>query len=129
MALHVILCIRIHVFQSISDKTRSKFLERTPISYLFIAPAVSPRKSVVADEIGPNNPGIRLYQYNTTSGQIFDYSQYYLNLSRANERNRDDWHILYNLTSYYNLRNVSAESLSELAFSFRNRSGFHRFQK
>jgi len=111
------------------DKTKGKFLERDPISYLFIAPAVSPRKSMFADEIGPNNPGLRLYQFNTTSGQIYDYSQYYLNLSEANVRDRAEWKILYNLTNYYQLNNVSAASLSDLAFSFLKESGTDKFFK
>jgi sphingomyelin phosphodiesterase acid-like 3 len=112
-----------------ADKTKGKFLERNPISYLFLAPAVSPRKSVLGDEIGPNNPGLRLYQYNTSSGQIYDYSQYYLNLTEANEKDRAEWKILYNLTSYYRLKNISAASLSDLAFSFLKDSGSELFDK
>ena len=68
------------------------------------------------------------FQYNTTSGQIFDYSQYFLNLTEANGQNRDDWKILYNLTSYYDLPNVSAASLSDLAFAL-NTKDSPMFQK
>ncbi|CAL8136061.1 unnamed protein product [Orchesella dallaii] len=117
------------IFYEKLDKTKGKFLERDPISYLFIAPAVSPRKSMFADEIGPNNPGLRLYQFNTTSGQIYDYSQYYLNLTEANVRDRAEWKILYNLTNYYQLNNVSAASLSDLAFSFLKETGTDMFFK
>ncbi|XP_021954397.2 acid sphingomyelinase-like phosphodiesterase 3b [Folsomia candida] len=117
------------VFYEKMDKTKGKFLERNPISYLFLAPAVSPRKSTLGDEIGPNNPGLRLYQYNTSSGQIYDYTQYYLNLTEANEMNRAEWKILYNFTNYYRLQNVSAASLSDLAFSFLKDSGSENFNK
>ena len=56
------ICINFHAHVDGADKHQGKFLDREPISYLFVAPAVSPRKSTMADEIGPNNPGIRLYQ-------------------------------------------------------------------
>lgn len=47
----------------------------------------------------------------------------------ANEKDRADWKILYNFTSYYRLQNVSAASLSDLAFSFLKDSGSENFNK
>ncbi|XP_063221115.1 acid sphingomyelinase-like phosphodiesterase 3b [Bacillus rossius redtenbacheri] len=38
----------------------------TPVSWLFVAPALSPRRT----PSGANNPGIRLYKFDTISGQV-----------------------------------------------------------
>lgn len=47
-----------------------------PVSWVFIAPGVSPKKPGGS----PNNPAIRLYKFNTETGVILDYMQYYLDL-------------------------------------------------
>ena len=56
-------------------------------SPMFLSPAVTPWKSTLPG-VGYNNPSIRLYAYNRSSLDILDYSQYYLNLTKANEGKR-----------------------------------------
>nr|XP_024214780.1 acid sphingomyelinase-like phosphodiesterase 3b [Halyomorpha halys] len=85
-----------------------------PINWILMAPAVSPKRT----SSGANNPGIRLYKFETTTGQVLDYTQYYLDLSSANLRDEPDWRTEYNLTSYYGLTEVTAKSLHELASTF-----------
>jgi len=43
---------------------------------MFIAPSVSPKKPGGQS----NNPAIRLYKFNTDTGVILDYVQYFLDL-------------------------------------------------
>ncbi|CAG2054128.1 unnamed protein product [Timema podura] len=85
-----------------------------PVSWMFIAPAVSPRRT----PSGANNPGLRLYKFDTDTGQVLDYVQYYLDLMAANQRDQAEWQPEYNLSSYYGLNEVSPASLNNLAESF-----------
>jgi len=41
-----------------------------PISWILLAPAVSPREPGLAEGSGPNNPSIRLVKFDTNSGQV-----------------------------------------------------------
>ena len=41
-----------------------------PISWILLAPAVSPREPGLAEGAGPNNPAIRLVKFNTNNGQV-----------------------------------------------------------
>ena len=47
--------------------------------------------------------------------QILDYAQYYLLLPDANYNKRANWRLEYNLKDYYDLNEVSAVSLHDLA--------------
>ncbi|XP_054264443.1 acid sphingomyelinase-like phosphodiesterase 3b [Macrosteles quadrilineatus] len=87
-----------------------------PVSWMLMAPSLSPRRT----NGGANNPGLRLYKFNKDTGQVLDYTQFYLDLSLANERGKAEWRLEYNFTSYYGLTNISAGSLHELAASFRH---------
>ncbi|XP_060522463.1 acid sphingomyelinase-like phosphodiesterase 3b [Cylas formicarius] len=95
-------------FRVIHDK-RGK-----PISWLMIAPSIAPKRP----HVGPNNPAIRMYKFNKDTGQIFDYTQYYLDLSTANAESRADWSIEYNFTTYYNLNEITAQNLHHLTNKF-----------
>ncbi|XP_071455725.1 acid sphingomyelinase-like phosphodiesterase 3b [Hetaerina americana] len=100
-----------------SDSFRVIYSERgQPISWMFLAPSVTPWRT----PSGANNPGLRLYKFDTDTGQVLDYVQYFLNLSSANHRDHAEWQLEYNLTSLYGLPNVSAASLHELAETFRS---------
>nr|XP_018905001.1 PREDICTED: acid sphingomyelinase-like phosphodiesterase 3b [Bemisia tabaci]XP_018905002.1 PREDICTED: acid sphingomyelinase-like phosphodiesterase 3b [Bemisia tabaci]XP_018905003.1 PREDICTED: acid sphingomyelinase-like phosphodiesterase 3b [Bemisia tabaci]XP_018905004.1 PREDICTED: acid sphingomyelinase-like phosphodiesterase 3b [Bemisia tabaci]XP_018905005.1 PREDICTED: acid sphingomyelinase-like phosphodiesterase 3b [Bemisia tabaci] len=96
-----------------------------PVSWMMMAPSVSPR----VPSGGNNNPGIRLYKFDTDTGQVLDYTQYYLDLANANERGQADWVPEYNLTSYYQLREVSTSSLHSLAERLKDSSSveFNRY--
>ncbi len=41
-----------------------------PVSWILLAPAVSPREPGLAEGTGANNPAIRLVKYNTDNGQV-----------------------------------------------------------
>ena len=56
-----------------------------PISWILLAPAVSPREPGLAEGTGANNPAIRLVKFNTDSGQVrsitsASFSQLFLSL-------------------------------------------------
>ena len=88
-----------------------------PISPMFLAPAVTPWKSSMPT-VGPNNPSVRLYKYDKTSGEIIDYFQYYLNMSAANREGKAHWVLEYQATLTYGIGDVSAKSLDSLIASF-----------
>lgn len=114
-----------------------------PVSWIMMAPSISPTTPG-----GPNNPGLRLYKFETTTGQVIinicaslfiergyiyiyifllflsfpfvqvlDYTQYYLNLPEANSGTAN-WLIEYSLLEYYNLQEITAISLHDLADRF-----------
>ena len=49
-----------------------------PVSWALLAPGLSPMTSTLAPETGANNPGIRLVQYNKTSGQVLQTAIFYI---------------------------------------------------
>jgi len=58
-----------------------------PISWALLNPSVSPFKvSANGMVVESSNPAVRLYRYNTFTGEIFDYAQYYLDLADANRK-------------------------------------------
>uniref|UniRef100_A0A6P7G735 Acid sphingomyelinase-like phosphodiesterase 3b n=1 Tax=Diabrotica virgifera virgifera TaxID=50390 RepID=A0A6P7G735_DIAVI len=87
-----------------------------PISWAMVAPSVTPRRT----NDGPNNPGLRLYKFDKDSGQVFDYTQFYLDLStaNANENRIAEWTVEYNFSTYYSINEISAGSLHALADKF-----------
>ncbi|KAH8303028.1 hypothetical protein KR044_013397, partial [Drosophila immigrans] len=103
-------------------------LEGTPISWLMIAPSVVPRKEGIG---GSNNPALRLYKFDTGSGQVLDYTQYWLDLPLANRAHEPLWQPEYNLTHYYALADISAIALHNFAerFTGKDASWFTRYQR
>ncbi|XP_037901368.1 uncharacterized protein LOC119645303 [Glossina fuscipes] len=85
-----------------------------PVSWMMISPSVTPRKM----SIGSNNPAMRLYKFDTDSGQVLDYTQYYTDLSAANTNVEPNWVPEYNLTHYYALTDISAISLHNFVDRF-----------
>uniref|UniRef100_A0A182KD37 Sphingomyelin phosphodiesterase C-terminal domain-containing protein n=1 Tax=Anopheles christyi TaxID=43041 RepID=A0A182KD37_9DIPT len=87
-----------------------------PVSWMMIAPSISPRRSSES-----NNPAMRLYKFDTDTGQVLDYTQYYLDLEQANKLEEAVWQPEYNLTTYYyGLSEVSSLALHNLADRFNN---------
>ncbi|XP_044756702.1 acid sphingomyelinase-like phosphodiesterase 3b isoform X2 [Coccinella septempunctata] len=113
-----------------SDTFRVIYNERGhPTSWAMLAPALTPRR--LTD--GPNNPGIRLYKYNQNTGQILDYTQYYLDLSAAKEHNHAEWAVEYNFSTHYMINNITPLALHNLAEKLSNASGdnptFNRYYR
>lgn len=112
-----------------SDTFRLIYDEQgTPISWLMIAPSVVPRKEGIG---GSNNPALRLYKFDTGSGQVLDYTQYWLDLPLANRAHEPLWHPEYNLTHYYALSEISAIALHNFAerFTGKDASWFTRYYR
>ena len=84
---------------------------------LFLAPAVTPWNTSLPG-VGPNNPGIRLYDYDTATGRVVNIRQYWLNLTEANSRNETDWTLEYRATKRYGVPDVGGASMIELAERF-----------
>lgn len=84
-----------------------------PVSSVFVAPAVTPVKSVLQKET--NNPGVRLFQYNPHDFKLLDMLQYYLNLTNANLEGTATWKLEYILTQSYGIKDLQPKSLYGLA--------------
>ncbi|XP_071074745.1 cyclic GMP-AMP phosphodiesterase SMPDL3A isoform X2 [Dasypus novemcinctus] len=85
----------------------------SPVSSLFVAPAVTPVKSV--QEKQTNNPGVRLFQYAARDYKLLDMLQYYLNLTEANLKGESNWKLEYILTQAYDIEDLQPKSLYGLA--------------
>ncbi|XP_023938598.1 acid sphingomyelinase-like phosphodiesterase 3a [Bicyclus anynana] len=96
-----------------ADTFRLVYSEGRPVSWALLAPSLTPRG---AGSI--SNPGLRLYKFESNTGKVLDYTQYYLDVT--NTRGDAHWTVEYNLTQYYGLREVSATSLDTLAEKIRN---------
>ncbi|XP_017133891.1 acid sphingomyelinase-like phosphodiesterase 3b [Drosophila elegans] len=99
-----------------------------PISWLMIAPSIAPRKAGIGSS---NNPALRLYKFDTGSGQVLDYTQFWLDLTQANRADEPTWVLEYNLTQYYGLTEISAGALNQFAerFTGTDPSWFFRYQR
>ncbi|XP_018328097.1 acid sphingomyelinase-like phosphodiesterase 3a [Agrilus planipennis] len=84
--------------------------EGTPVSWAFIAPSLTPRRL----HVGHNNPGLRLYKFDRYTGEIIDYSQYYLDLPKTSKED-PNWQVEYNFSSYYGISQITPLTLHGLA--------------
>ncbi|XP_076630702.1 cyclic GMP-AMP phosphodiesterase SMPDL3A isoform X2 [Colletes latitarsis] len=84
-----------------------------PVSWIMMAPSISP-----STPGGPNNPGLRLYKFETKTGQVLDYTQYYLNLPEANSIGKANWVVEYSMLDYYELQEITPITLHDLADRF-----------
>uniref|UniRef100_A0A3P9LA01 Acid sphingomyelinase-like phosphodiesterase n=1 Tax=Oryzias latipes TaxID=8090 RepID=A0A3P9LA01_ORYLA len=87
-----------------------------PVNSLFVSPAVTPIKNVL--ESYSNNPGFRMYLYNSQDYSMLDIWQYYLNLTEANEKQKSDWRLEYIMTEAFGLTDLQPQSLLQLGLSF-----------
>ncbi|ALC44232.1 CG32052, partial [Drosophila busckii] len=112
----------------LSPNSFDKQLLGTPISWLMVTPSVVPRKAGLG---ASNNPALRLYKFDTSSGQLLDYTQYWLDLPLANRAQEPLWQLEYNLTHYYGLSEITPTELHNLAqrFSGKDVSWFNRYHR
>ncbi|XP_051881020.1 acid sphingomyelinase-like phosphodiesterase 3a isoform X2 [Pristis pectinata] len=87
-----------------------------PINSLFVAPAVTPQRGFL--EQVTNNPGLRLYKYDTSDYSLLDFWQYYLNLTEANEKKKPDWKLEYIMTLAYGIKDLQPQCLYDLTDQF-----------
>ncbi|XP_077577109.1 acid sphingomyelinase-like phosphodiesterase 3b [Stigmatopora nigra] len=85
--------------------------KEVPISTMFLSPGVTPWETTLPDVInGANNPGIRIFEYDTESFLVQDVVTYYLNLSRAN-MGKSKWEKEYRLTESFQVADASPTSM------------------
>ncbi|KAJ3641479.1 hypothetical protein Zmor_027986 [Zophobas morio] len=97
-----------------SDTFRVIYGERgRPVSWALLAPSITPKRS----SEGANNPGLRIYKFDKDTGQVLDYTQYYLDLSQANSKSKGEanWSIEYTFSSYYGISEITPNTLHQLA--------------
>ena len=100
-------------------------------------------RSTLATETGANNPGLRLYKYDTEAGevngqwpvalcvvtiiwpmlQIVDYDQYYLNLTDVISGGPEQWQKSYSMLDYYGLQSLSVSNLSDHVYRVKKKLG------
>lgn len=82
---------------------------------LFIAPSVTPWRYVIPNKIGPaHNPGIRLVEYDRTTGINTDIKQYYLDLTKANKDGVADWELEYTFSSVYGTKSLTGHTIESV---------------
>ncbi|KAJ8289248.1 hypothetical protein COCON_G00019070 [Conger conger] len=83
----------------------------SPISVMFLAPGVTPWKTTLPGvPDGANNPGIRVFEYDTSTLLVKDTVTYYLNLTHANIA-RARWEKEYRLTEAFQVADASPSSM------------------
>ncbi|KAG9283069.1 acid sphingomyelinase-like phosphodiesterase 3a [Astyanax mexicanus] len=87
-----------------------------PVNSIFVTPAVTPIKS--PGEPFSNNPGVRMYLYDTQDYGLQDLWQYYLNLTEANKKEQPNWSLEYTMTEAFAIKDIQPQSLHELALKF-----------
>ncbi|XP_070571497.1 acid sphingomyelinase-like phosphodiesterase 3b [Ptychodera flava] len=97
------------------------------VSSLLLAPAVTPWNTTLSG-VGPNNPGIRLLEFDRDTWEILDIKQYYLNLSKTESSSEPEWILEYSAAEEYNIPDVTTESLQKLVDSFGDKES-DNFQK
>nr|DBA26625.1 TPA: hypothetical protein GDO54_010865 [Pyxicephalus adspersus] len=90
--------------------------KENPVGSVFVTPAVTPIRSAAEKE--SNNPGFRLYKYDTNCYSLLDLWHYYLNLTEANLKKEATWKLEYIMTKLYNIKDIKPESLYKLAKLF-----------
>ncbi|XP_075526825.1 acid sphingomyelinase-like phosphodiesterase 3b [Dermacentor variabilis] len=105
-----------NAFVLISDKAG------TPVSSAHLTGSVTPYGSghpVYKSISVPTNPSLRLYSYRRSSGELLDYSVYYLDLQNANMaasfKRLPRWERLYSARNDLGVPDLSTASMVELA--------------
>ncbi|KAE8602331.1 hypothetical protein XENTR_v10013950 [Xenopus tropicalis] len=120
----------VKIFRNYSDVITAQFYGHThrdsimvlldekekPVGSVFVTPAVTPIRSAL--ETDSNNPGFRLYQYDTTDYHLLDLWHYFLNLTEANLKNESSWNLEYIMTKTYQIKDLQPESLEGLVKRF-----------
>ncbi|XP_070691484.1 acid sphingomyelinase-like phosphodiesterase 3b [Pempheris klunzingeri] len=85
----------------------------SPIGTVFLSPGVTPWRTTLPGVVdGANNPGIRIFEYDTETLLVKDVVTYYLNLTRANAA-RGRWEKEYRLTESFRLPDASPTSMHQ----------------
>jgi len=80
---------------------------------LFSTPSITPWKTTL-DNVTANNPSVRLISFNRTTYQPTNYTQFYANLSKANQEGVMVWQIEYNTQIDYQLSSLDSLNFANL---------------
>ncbi|CAN9513818.1 unnamed protein product [Ophioblennius macclurei] len=87
--------------------------EGSPVSAMFLSPGVTPWKTTLPGVVdGANNPGIRVFEYDTETLLVKDVVTYYLNLVHANAV-KGRWEKEYRLTETFRVPDASPASMHQ----------------
>uniref|UniRef100_A0A3P9NDJ8 Acid sphingomyelinase-like phosphodiesterase n=1 Tax=Poecilia reticulata TaxID=8081 RepID=A0A3P9NDJ8_POERE len=88
--------------------------EGLPISAMFLSPGVTPWETTLPGvKDGANNPGIRVFEYDTETLLVKDVVTYYLNLTHANA-DAERWEKEYRLTESFRVPDASPGSMHQV---------------
>ncbi|CAD8140740.1 unnamed protein product [Paramecium pentaurelia] len=85
------------------------------IKTIYIAPSVT--------TFTRYNPSFRVFYFNGKTNQIIDFSQYRLDLAKANKEGQNailNWNIAYNFLEYYGLQSSRIEDVQTLGYKMRH---------
>ncbi|XP_051812617.1 acid sphingomyelinase-like phosphodiesterase 3b isoform X2 [Acanthochromis polyacanthus] len=86
----------------------------SPISTMFLSPGVTPWETTLPGVVnGANNPGIRVFEYDTQTLLVKDVVTYYLNLTHANAAT-GRWEKEYRLTESFRVPDASPASMHQV---------------
>ncbi|XP_028280749.1 acid sphingomyelinase-like phosphodiesterase 3b [Parambassis ranga] len=86
----------------------------SPISTMFLSPGVTPWETTLPGVVnGANNPGIRIFEYDTHTLLVKDVVTYYLNLTHANAAS-GRWEKEYRLTESFRVKDASPASMHQV---------------
>lgn len=86
----------------------------SPISTIFLTPGVTPWKTTLPGVTdGANNPGIRLFEYDTETLLVKDMVTYYMNLTFSNAA-EERWEKEYRLTESFRVPDASPLSMHKV---------------
>ncbi|KAL5022238.1 hypothetical protein ScPMuIL_001393 [Solemya velum] len=83
-----------------------------PVVPVFMAPSVTPWRYKIS--ASGHNPAVRLIKYDRDDGSPLDISNYYMDLDLSNKNNRPEWQISYNMTTGYDIPDVTPSSLARV---------------
>ncbi|EGC32843.1 hypothetical protein DICPUDRAFT_37701 [Dictyostelium purpureum] len=83
-----------------------------PDGIMFLSPSITPWMNKYLPTL-PNNPGLRMYQYNTTDFTLEDYYQFWTNLTADIESNTITWELEYQATQFFKVKALDAISMFE----------------
>uniref|UniRef100_A0A8C5PX50 Acid sphingomyelinase-like phosphodiesterase n=1 Tax=Leptobrachium leishanense TaxID=445787 RepID=A0A8C5PX50_9ANUR len=89
--------------------------KENPVGSVFIAPSVTPIRPY--EESG-NNPGFRIYHYDSNTYNLLDLWHYYLNLTDANLKEEAIWKLEYIMTEIYKIKDLQPDSMEDLVKRF-----------
>ena len=75
------------------------------------------------------NPALRVYKYDRIDNKLLNYYQYRMDTNQSNIKNKPIWFKAYDAMSEYDMIDISAQSMTELAYKLQiNDTYWQRFE-